>query len=142
MKIAEFALGYRSFNDKDAIINFISNSKYYNEKDESPTESDALLIFKTSKQQTWLVASAKRLYIILDDIRKDQPNINRSFSKNHLIDNNHKVSASIEEKQKSDKTGVLMIEGMKKGYLFSRMLFSYESIIKKVTGLLMNQMAK
>lgn len=142
MKLADLALGYRSFYEKDEIINFIPNSKNYNEKYESTTKSDALLIFKTSKQQTWLVASNKRLYIILDDIRKDKPNINRSIAKNKLMDSDDEITASIEEQQKSDKTGVLKIEGMKKGYLFSKVLFSYDPIINKVMGLLEKQMTK
>lgn len=139
MKLLNIALGYRDFLSKSEIINNIEKSKNYKPDQESPDSSEALLIFKTSKQQTWIVCSTQRLYIMLDDVRKDRPSINKSISKNRLVANSQ-LSADIVEKDKSEKSGRLLIGDMPKGYLFTKSIFANDSIVNAVSTLITKQM--
>ena len=64
MNLVESLLGYRSFASESEIRRSIEQSKYYDSSKESPEEAGSLLIFDTSRQHTWLVATGERLYFI------------------------------------------------------------------------------
>ncbi len=72
MKLAQRVLGYRKFWDEPEIRELIAQSRDFNPP-ESVDASKSLLIFPTSKQQTWLASSSTRLYCILDDVRRPTP---------------------------------------------------------------------
>ncbi len=67
-----------NFRSEEEIKECITFSRNFEPNLETPENARALLFFKTSKQQTWLVRTGRRIYCILDDIRKKEPHINWS----------------------------------------------------------------
>ena len=84
MSLVESLLGYRSFSSEPEIRRGIEQSKYYDVSKESPEDASSLLIFDTSRQHTWLVATGERLYFILDEVRQPAPRIRRSVLRSEL----------------------------------------------------------
>lgn len=135
MGIVPIILGRRNFKTKDEIIEFVKNSKNYDPKKEFLHDSEALLIFQTSNQQTWLVSTKERLYCILDDIRKDEPNINWSIPKGRLVSKGG-VNIEIRAGNKSEKTGLLDIGTDHRNWLFSKDLFEQVDISNSIRSLI------
>ncbi len=133
MIIKQLFLGGRNFFDKTDIENYINQSKNYN-RDKTVAEG-SLLIFKTSKQHTWLVLSSKRLYCILDDIRKPKPHINWSISNSKLISGNDIILELI-ARDKSENTGLIDIGQDHKNWLFSKSLFASIDIVSSINNLI------
>jgi len=127
----------KRFHSEDKIKSFIKFSKNYCRED--PKEAQALLIFKTSKQRTWLVSTSERLYCILDDIRITKPRINWSMGRNSLTDNG-KVSAKISTRDRSDRTGLVDISSEHRGWLFTKSLFSNKPIDLSIKNLIASKM--
>ena len=73
MTIATWLLGSRSFATLDKIKEAVQTTRGFEPDKEDIAAAKALLIFSTSKQQTWLVATRKRLYVVLDDLQSEQP---------------------------------------------------------------------
>lgn len=134
MQIIKNLLGRRDYYSKDEIIQFINNSKHYNSHLEELGKATALLFFQTSKQKTWLVSTNKRLYCILDDNRKNKPNINWSISKQNLLD------SEINTRDYSEEMGLVDI-GPEKNWFYSKRLFIESdiktSIIKEIFSLIL-----
>ena len=84
MTLVESLLGYRSFSSEPEIRRSIEQSKYYDASKESPEDAGSLLIFDTSRQHTWLVATGERLYFVLDDVRQPAPRVRRSVPRSEL----------------------------------------------------------
>jgi hypothetical protein len=62
-------IGYRQFASRQEIGSLVAQS-------ESVTNLPrTLLIFSTSRQHTWLVATTKSLACVLDDVRREDPRI-------------------------------------------------------------------
>ncbi len=129
------------FETIEGIKNSITKSKNFNPEFESPSKSNALLIFDTSKQKTWLVATEKRLYCVLDDLRKQQPHINWSMKKDDIIQNNN-INIEIKIHEKSYSSGLVDISGSHKNWLYSKRLFLDEPINAKINDTLNNSMLK
>jgi len=127
----------KRFHSEDEIKSSIESSKNY--RGEKPKETQILLIFKTSKQRTWLVATNKRLYCILDDIRITKPYINWSMGKDSLTDNG-KVSVEISIHDKSDRTGLVDIGSSHRGWLFTKSLFRDNPIELSIKNLIASKM--
>jgi len=108
MKIAKNILGYRNFWGEEEIKELIRRSKAFDSANESPSSSLSLLIFQTSKQQTWLVSTSERLYCILDDIRKPRPKIQWSSKKQSLSPDGNYESVIVTG-PKSEKSGLVDI---------------------------------
>lgn len=139
MKLNYLLAGRPDFASKLEIIEFIKHSKNFDSSRESPDHADALLIFATSKQHTWLVSSAYRLYCILDDLRNDEPHINWSLPRSRLIANSG-VSARVVTIDKSEFSGLVSIEGVKRDWLFTKRLFADEPIEEKIRKLIAETM--
>jgi len=118
MKLNELIAGRPDFASKSEVIDFARKSKNFDPADEDLQHADALLIFSTSKQHTWLVATDKRLYCILDDIRKDQPHMNWSMPRRDLIADND-VVVPVASRDKSESTGLLDIGNAHLGWLYT-----------------------
>ncbi len=139
MRLAELLLNPDRFLDEEAIKHFITRSKNFDKNKEVPEEASALLMFETSKQKTWLVSTHERMYCILDDTRKDEPHINWSMARNKLVVDNN-VAIDVSERAKSDKTGLVDISDQHKDWLYSKQLFSDESVVDAINGLISKQM--
>lgn len=139
MRLAELLLNPDRFWDEEAIKQFITHSKNFDASKEVPADADALLMFETSKQKTWLVSTHERMYCILDDTRKDKPHINWSMARNRLVDGNN-VTINVNAREKSKKTGLVDISDQHKDWLYTKQLFSDESVVDAITGLISKQM--
>ncbi len=135
MSLAKSLLGYREFSSEPQIRQTITKSKNYNASKEAPEHARSLLIFETSKQHTWLVATEERLYFILDDIRKPEPHINRSIRRDALKAQTG-GSSSIKVLPKSVQTGLVDIGLGQRSYLYSKDLFSQRPIENAIDDLL------
>lgn len=125
MKLSELFDINAFFRSETEIKEWIKYSKSYDGED--PQSAELFMFFSTSKQRTYLAATNKRLYCILDDSRKNSPHINWSMSKNDAVDNNG-LLFSIKTKDKSKKTGLVDIGEKHKNWLFSKDLFLSTSI--------------
>ena len=135
MSLAKSLLGYREFSSEPQIRQTITRSKNYNASKESPEQAKSLLIFETSKQHTWLVATEERLYFILDDVRKPEPHINRSVRR-EILKAQPNGSPAINVLPKSVHTGLVDIGLGQRSYLYSKDLFSQRPIENAIDDLL------
>lgn len=125
MKLAKLFDNNAFFRSESEIKKWIVKSRNYQGEDTSIAKS--FLYFSTSKQRTYLVATNKRLYCILDDSRKEKPHINWSMPRKDVLDNN-RLMFSITTRDKSNKTGLADIGIKHKNWLFSKELFSSSDI--------------
>lgn len=139
MRLADLFKNDGEFRSEKDIKEFIVHSKNYNSELESSTNSSAVIIFETSKQKTWLVSTSERLYCILDDTRKDKPNINWSAPKNLLISNSQ-VMLKISSKDKTKTAGLVDIGENHKNWLYTKSLFRDEDIESKIKNLISHSM--
>ncbi len=126
-------IGRRNFYSENEIIKFVTKSKNYDYGIEKLDQAATLLIFQTSKQQTWLISTNKRLYCILDDNRKDEPQINWSIPKEDI--HGKKLSDEIYIRNYSEDIGLVDI-GPKKNWLYSKKLFKKSDIKININQLL------
>ena len=106
---------------------------------ESQEKSNALVIFNTSTQHTWLIATEIRLYCILDDLKKSKPHINWSLHKNDIIKNN-RIAIDLVINNKSKNTGLIDIGQKHNRWLFSKKLFLSQPIDTMIKKLLQRSM--
>lgn len=137
MKLVKSLLGYRNFWGEDEIKKLITKSKNFDSANESPSSALSLLIFQTSKQQTWIVSSSKRLYCILDDIRKPRPKIQWSSKKQSLSPDGNYESVIVTH-PKSEKSGLVDIGTKRRNWLFTKRFFTSSSIEEQIANLLKN----
>jgi hypothetical protein len=139
MSVASFLLGRRPFAERSEIIEFVKNSENYDPEKDDLSKADALLIFQTSKQQTWLVSSSERLYCILDDLRKDKPHINWSMPKATIISAG-KINLQIKTRDETVNSGLVDIGPTHTNWYFSKRLFSKVPIKKSIYDLIQKTM--
>jgi len=125
------------FRSEREIRGFIIQSKGY--QDEDPDRANVLLIFSTSKQRTYLVATELRLYCILDDNRKPEPHVNWSLPRDQVAGDEAPI-LDLETRDKTDRTGLIDIGGRHKQWLFSRDLFVQQPIETQVADLVTRSM--
>lgn len=136
MALFKHFFGRSDFEPEKDIQAFIKNSKNFDPNSEDPINSKILLLFKTSKQHTWLVATQERLYCILDDINKnDAPHINWSMSKDQLKAN-QEILIEITPQENSQKTGLVHIGEQHKNWLYSKSLFEHQSVENMINNLI------
>ena len=131
--------GGRRFFNVSEIKACIRQSVNYTTHDGSdPAQARALLFFQTSVQQTWLVASAQRLYCILDDRRKPEPHINWSMAMSEVVANNEVLIDISQDEQTppSSKSGLLHLGGKHRNWLYSKKLFASEPVLQQVSRFL------
>ena len=138
MSIREFLLGRDEFKSPDEIIELIRQYRGFDPEQEDISHAEALLIFQTSKQQTWLVATSVRLYCVLDDLKKSFTRAQWSYSKDTLVSNTE-VTVRISARNKTEKTGLVDI-GEHRNWLYSRKLFANEPIENRIRDLIARHM--
>ena len=135
MSLVESLLGYRNLSSEPEIRQRIKRSRNYDASKESPDRAKSLLIFETSKQRTWLIATGERLYFVLDDVRKPGPRVSRSICRDDLQAlPDGKISVSVQPK--SSHTGLIDVGLEQRGWLYSRALFSHRPIEHAINELL------
>lgn len=138
MDIRKFFLGTDEFKSPEEIIELIRTSAEFNAQQEDTSGAEALLIFQTSKQQTWLVATRARLYCVLDDLNKSFTRVQWSISADRLVVDD-RVAVEISASDKTERTGRLSI-GDHRNWLFSKKLFPTEGPEARVKELITRQM--
>lgn len=133
MSLVESLLGYRSFSSEPEIRKSIAQSKNYDASMESSEDASSLLIFDTSRQHTWLVATPERLYFILDDVRKPAPRVGRAVRRDELK-TLPDGRVAVNTQPKSDRAGLVDIGLRRRGWLYSKRLFSSERPIERAVS--------
>ncbi|SRR5216684_2762924 len=136
--LVNFLLGKRDLKGPDEIANFIKNAPEFDPNTEHPEKSGALLLFRTSQQQTWLIATSERLYCILDDVREPKPQIKWVMQKSELVSSGDLI-VPISVSEHSRNSGRLDI-GTHKNWLFSKALFTATPVEEAVATLIRKQM--
>lgn len=92
----------KGFFTREGVFDLVNNSKYI---DSGETVRDALLVFNTPSQHTWLVRSGKRLFYILDDekTRTYQSLIQKMIDLPDIT--------LVRTQKESDSSGIFNIEG-------------------------------
>ncbi|MBL4898808.1 MAG: hypothetical protein JKX76_04055 [Colwellia sp.] len=131
-------LGFRDFSKREEIKRKIASLKI----DEDVEAADSLIFFKTSKQQTWLIATNKNLYCVLDDIAKDTFEVRWSLLKRELIGENGSIALKILlNPAYKEKSGRIDFGYKHIGWLYSKHLFSSSSELKeRIKILIRNKM--
>jgi hypothetical protein len=122
MELSDF-LGFRSFATEQEIKDCVARSAPTLRGAENYKHARALLIFSTSKQQTWLIRTNERLYLVLDDRRKDDPKMQWSV----LL----AESRNFEIKTKPDYTrrsGLVDFDPRHRDWLYTKRLFQEDDI--------------
>lgn len=132
--IRQFFLGRGDFKSANEIIAIVRSQAADESESEGGERSDALLIFQTSKQQTWLVATRRALYCVLDDLHKGFTRIQWTLPADKLVGRSGMI-AQISTSDKSEKTGLLHINGHR-NWLYSKKLFTSSSIEGTVRDLI------
>ena len=121
----EKVLGFRDFIKQEEIKEEIKKSKYFSLQ-EDLEKVKSLIFFETKTQKTWLLASDKRLYCILDDISKETTKINWSELKENIYrDNNLLIDLTFHEYK--ERTGKVNFGKNHKGWLYTKRLFKNET---------------
>jgi hypothetical protein len=118
---------FRDFLGRDEVKNLITTSVNY--QNEDPGQARPLLIFKTFNQQTWLIATDRRIYCVLDDRRKAAARMQWSMAISGAR------AAQIRRKDYRGRTGLLDI-GEKKNWLYSEDLFREIDVVEAVKKLI------
>ena len=125
--VPDFLTGRRRFLPEPEIIALIKTSTRY-DNDLQVSKPAALVIFQTSNQQTWLVMTAKRLYVLLDDIRRPRAKVQWST---------RRIPPKVRTSERSDATGIVHFNEREKGWLFTKRLFAnipIENQIEQISG--------
>jgi WD40 repeat protein/tetratricopeptide (TPR) repeat protein/predicted Rossmann-fold nucleotide-binding protein len=126
------------FSSLDQVLWAITKSKAYNKSSEGSSQPASLLIFKTSTQQTWLVATAARLYIVLDTPAKSYLKVQWSIAKRHLV-NDRSVKVRIVITKRTGRAGLVQI-GSSRQWFFSRQLFPEDTLGRRIEELILSMM--
>jgi hypothetical protein len=135
----QFLLGEGGFKTEDEIKQIVQSLPNVNHEGESTAEAQTMVIFKTSKQQTWLVTTNLRLYCVLDDVDRKFTNVQWWMNKDKLIDPSGNVAAQIGARERSTNSGLLDI-GERRGWLYSKQLFANEPITNQVARAIKDKM--
>ena len=122
MKISELLLGQREFVSETQVIKRIKSSKRY-DNDLEEGSAGALLIFETSSQHTWVVITVKRVYVVLDDIRRPEPRVQWTTMRFPL---------RVKTGSKTERTGLVYFNDREKSWLYSKRLFTIIPIAEQI----------
>ena len=133
MAILQSILG-GDFADAVEIAGCIRDSPNFRSKEEDPKTAATLRFFQTRRQQTWLVATSRRLYCILDDMGRVEPHINWSIGKRDLIDDKGALVIELttkDTKKGSKKSRLIDFGPNHQNWYYSTKLFTTEQLIKQ-----------
>lgn len=139
-ELAAFFLGWRDFWARESVAAHITQSVNFDATSESPLDAKTLLLFETSKQHTWLVATRQRLYCILDDVRKPEPHINWSMGRSRIVSDGE-VILEIRSRNRGEQTGLVDLGPDHRGWLYTRDLFEGGDVVSAIRDFLTKAMA-
>jgi hypothetical protein len=139
VKPSEFAVLRADFESDAGIVRSILNSKNFNPETEDPSGAGALLIFTSSRQRAWFVATSERLYGIVDDLGKEKPHINWSMPKRKLV-SGEDVSVRLITREKNELSGFIDIGGTHSNWLYTKRLFLDDHVKNQIRSLIKRKM--
>lgn len=112
--------GLRALAGSEEIKAAITRSKNYKFDKTDPQAAGYLAIYQNNKQTTALVATPKRLYVVLDDVRAAAPKIIRSYSRRKLFGPGNIFTGAITFTERAGKSsGLLTVNDDHKSILLS-----------------------
>ncbi len=97
---------------------------------------EALLLFVSSNQQTWLIATSGGLYCVIDRHDQPDPKVVWRIPKEDLVDGNRiKLSVDAFEDPDSNRTGIVVIDGQA-ARKFTAGLFVRKTIVESIRDML------
>ena len=139
LKIRDFFEGREALWPVDRIIQFVEASKQCDEATGGREAPEALLLFQTSRQQTWLVTTSQRLYCVLDDKRKNEPELRWVMNKDELVTGDA-LKVALETHDHSENSGLVDIGPNHKDWFFTKSLFADEPVEAKIHDLVTKKM--
>lgn len=136
MEIRKILLGRGEFKSPKEIIDVVKSSGKHDSEDFDNAEP--LLIFQTSTQQTWLVATDAALYCVLDDLNRASTRVQWTTSAADFKKVGEQLAISARDK--NDRVGLLQI-GSHKNWFYSKKLFSGENVVDLLYKLVTRKMA-
>lgn len=126
----------RSFASPKDIETSIEKFTGFQRGEEPSANRELLLIFESSKQRTWLVATKQALYCVIDLLSEPEPRARWRIGREHIFSNKDGVFLSIQTEKYSDSAGHLVIDE-KRPRLYSRRLFTDFPVEQRVKSLLL-----
>ena len=135
-------LGFRDFSKLEEIKKTIS-SKFNFDKDENIDKAKELIIFETSRQKTWIIATEKKLFCVLDNVENDTFEIRWHMAADEIIkDNKIDLDIKVVDSYKKN-TGLVDFGKNHREWLYSKKYFSSpDKLREKVAELLTHKMLK
>lgn len=129
----------RGFCAPDEIKRAITSSKNFGLDGSDPSTATLLLFFDTRIQRTWLAKTARRLYCILDDVRKPAPHVNWSMAVGEIIrDGELVLDISAHDLSATGESGRVDFGPRHKDWLYSTKLFTARPVEDEVRAFLRN----
>jgi hypothetical protein len=139
-QLGHMLLGWRDCISREEIAKYIVNSLNFDARTEEPGAAKTLLLFQTSRQRTWLVATAERLYCILDDVRKPGPHINWSMPRSKVMKDDQ-VALEIRPHDRTAGTGLVDFGTEHPRWLYTRDFFERGDVVSGIQELLKTAMS-
>ncbi len=131
--------GKRAFLGKPDIIGYLRESNNYT-PDEDLGSADGFILFDSSLQRIWLLATRYRLYSVTDDIRKREPVINWSISRSRIVNTG---GASLSLKTFTLDRGEALIDiGYRPGTRYSPELFKDKDLKERILKLVQDKLLR
>ncbi len=126
MRIRDFFEGRDELLSEKEIIGQIREAPEFDAARETVEKAEALLLFQTSRQQTWLVSTEERLYCLLDDKSKREPELRWVVPRAELVDEGRFV-LPIQTRNNSANTGLIDLGPRHANWYFSKSLFDTDT---------------
>ncbi len=129
------ALGYREFWSGDEVRALVTRrqnvaASLYPSSPRPTVEPDPkdirlMLLFATPTQRSWLAVDENSLYCVLDDLRREEPSLQRVAMRSDA----HAVRAN---RDHSPTSGILHLGPNGKDWLYSKYLFQDRDVVEAV----------
>jgi hypothetical protein len=139
IELRKFLPGRNDFKSADEIVRLINETVSHGSRKQIE-HAETLLIFQTSRQQTWLVGTNQRLYNVLDDLNNGFTKVQWILPKGQLVKNG-RIDVKVATRTKTDETGLLDI-GERQGSMFSKRLFDERDLVEKIQDMILRKMSK
>lgn len=98
--------------------------------------AEALLIFESARQKTWLIATNLRLYCLFDIAAEERPRVKWKIDKSHLVSDDDGVIVKLSLRESTRRTGFIQIND-KNPRKYSKLLFTMAPITRAIRIMLM-----
>jgi hypothetical protein len=122
---------FREFFGPSDIVEFITTSESY--QNEGTEGVKVLRLFETTSQQTWLIATSRNLYCIVDDRRRPRAQLRWAMPLSEARAGPIRIHDAA--RQYRDQAGLLDI-GRRRDWIYTKRLFRDKDVISAVRELI------